>query len=175
MDMFKGTRFGYALVPFSSNNIEAAAQTRIPGFIDSRTGQPGIIIYPLFLKYPVLPKAGSGIAGEPSMAGVMVHEWAHITLDIRDNGYGCLPAIERLGPLATGHPENYRCFVRDYALGDSNFEQLKKLVGFSGRKTSPAPSFSSMYWPRRFADVLSSARRRDSPVFRQHTIFPAVK
>lgn len=78
-----------------------------------------------FFFHPPLPIPSEGIAGRPSMTGIMVHEFSHITLKTDDKaGYGCrLSAgggFGLIGGWLPGDPEStadaYRCVVRDFVL-----------------------------------------------------------
>lgn len=74
---------------------------------------------------PPLPIVAQGIGGTPSMAGIMVHEFAHITVDAVDDAYeaGNLVARDANGFLFSElkNPEtnadNYRVYVRAQAIG----------------------------------------------------------
>jgi hypothetical protein len=73
---------------------------------------------------PPVPVRSQGIGGTPSMAGIMVHEFAHIVLDAVDDAYlvtGVSQVVE--GKLATKllNPEvnadNYRLYTRAVTIG----------------------------------------------------------
>ena len=74
---------------------------------------------------PPLPIAAQGIAGTPSMAGIMVHEFAHVTVDARDDAYEAGNLVGRnangfLGNLLRNpemNADNYRVYVRAQAIG----------------------------------------------------------
>jgi RHS repeat-associated protein len=91
-----------------------------------------------FFGSPPMPLAAEGVYGTPSMAGIMIHEMTHITLNTGDQEYGCAPIAGQLGPTGgtiglLGPPmlsgeglknaDNYRCFARDawLRMGDRLF------------------------------------------------------
>jgi hypothetical protein len=81
-----------------------------------------------------LPVPAEGVSGRPSMMGVMVHEFTHITLGTEDSAYQCSPiaslgvrnvnigiggvvALAASNSAGTNNADNYRCFVRDSWIG----------------------------------------------------------
>jgi RHS repeat-associated protein len=87
-----------------------------------------VVLCPAFFASPPLPKASDGIDGKPSMAGIMVHEFTHISLRTRDQAYLCdykggfgkRGVLTLLPGFAFANADNYRCWVRDAALGFGN-------------------------------------------------------
>ena len=88
-----------------------------------------------FFVSPFLPMPAEGVNGPPSMAGVMIHEFSHITLGTADHEYLCAYGIplsftDRI-PIQLGAPnllfedktknaDSYRCFARDVWLNGVN-------------------------------------------------------
>jgi len=90
----------------------------------------------IFFTSPPVPLPGEGIAGRPSMAGIMVHEFAHISVNAVDNEYLCndeggfgKPGVRTQAPgLTFRNADNYRCWMRDSAIGYGN-GVLKRRLG----------------------------------------------
>jgi hypothetical protein len=78
---------------------------------------------------PTTAKAVFGGATDASMAGVMVHEWTHITFRAKDDYYLCSKARAISGASAVDNADNYRCWVEYSAIGASE-ALLEKLFVF---------------------------------------------
>ncbi len=89
-----------------------------------------------FFTSPPVPLPAEGMEGRPSMAGIMVHEFAHISVNAVDNEYLCndeggfgKPGVRTQVPgLTFRNADNYRCWVRDSAIGYGN-GILKRRLG----------------------------------------------
>jgi predicted SprT family Zn-dependent metalloprotease len=60
-----------------------------------------------------------------SLAGILLHEYTHLSLKTRDQRYSCHPEGARVilqqlaGPalLALGNADSYRCWAEEYTVG----------------------------------------------------------
>lgn len=97
-----------------------------------------------FLASPPFPVPVSGVEGPPSMMGVMVHEFTHIASKrkIRDLAYNCSfwpppgetrPTAAYMAKFTPGgalfNADNYRCWVRDWAINGGNGKFMQRLKG----------------------------------------------
>ncbi len=95
-----------------------------------------------FITSPPLPVPASGVEGPPSMMGVLVHEFTHIASNrkVRDDAYSCSfwprpgdtkPTAVFMAKFTPGgalfNADNYRCWVRDWAVNGGNFKVGQRL------------------------------------------------
>jgi hypothetical protein len=77
-------------------------------------------------RLPALPNMSTlTTANHASLAGVLLHEYTHLSIHTTDNRYSCTPEGARLilqqlaGPdlLALRNADSYRCWAEEYTVG----------------------------------------------------------
>jgi RHS repeat-associated protein len=135
----KPTRFDLGVASFDCFANRNGAWAHVNHFknqfrpgIGARANPAVVDLCPPFFVAPPLPVPAQGVFGTPSMMGVMIHEFSHITLGTDDSEYLCAPLLGLSGPRLSGkrlaaNADTYRCFARDSWLG-GGMEVLQNLL-----------------------------------------------